>query len=133
MAVETISQLPQIFALGGNELFIISQPQTPPTAVPWVSYAVSISTIKSFIQGTGAVVGTCTMRQLKAALAAQSVMVQVYDALPSDITNQYNIAWASGATMTLTDPFTTGFLQPTLGYSAGQMTALFALALTFPA
>lgn len=72
------------------------------------------------------------MRQLKAALAAQNVIIEVYQALPADIANSYNIAWASASVMTLTDPFVTGFLQPTLGYSTPQLDALFSLALTFP-
>jgi len=113
---------------------MISQPQTPPIApaVPWVSYAVTAQVIKNFAQGIPST-SQVTMRQLKQALAAQTVIIEVYQALPADISNTYNIAWASAANMSLTDPFTINFLQPTLGYSAAQMQALFLLALTFPA
>lgn len=134
MSVTTFSQLPEIFALSGQELFMISQPQTPPIspAVPWVSYAVTAQVIKNFAQGIPST-SQVTMRQLKQALSAQSVIIEVYQALPADIADGYNIAWASASNMTLTDPFTLGFLQPTLGYSNAQMQALFLLALTFPA
>jgi len=133
MSVTTFSQLPQIGALSGNELFMLSQPQTPPIfpAVPWVSYAVSAQVIKNFAQGIPST-SQVSMRQLKEALAAQSVIIEVYQALPADIANTYNIAWASAANMSLTDPFTLGFLQPTLGYTGAQMQALWLLALTYP-
>ena len=77
--------------------------------------------------------GTPTMRQLIAAMGSQAVLVSVQNAVPADITNAYNIAWTHAVYMPLTDPFVTGFLQPTLGYSGAQMTTLYALALTFPA
>jgi hypothetical protein len=73
------------------------------------------------------------MRQLVAAMAGQGTLVAVYEALPSDITNSYNIAWSHAYYMGITDPFITGFLQPTLGYTTAQMQALFTLALTYPA
>lgn len=79
------------------------------------------------------IAGTATMRQLIAAMASESTLVPVFDAVPSDITNAYNIAWNHANYMPITDPFITGFLQPTLGYNSSQMTTFYAYALTFAA
>jgi hypothetical protein len=127
MATETISQLPLVTGLAGNELFIISVPSTAP--VPWTTARCTTDQILAFTLGIGAFV---TMRQLLAALVSQGVFASVFQQLPSSLSNQYNIAWWHGSIMTPLDPFVTGFLQPTLGYTSGQIATLFALALTFP-
>ena len=130
MAVTTYSEMPQLIVLGGGELVCLSQPGTTPT--PWITGTITLSELASFIISGGFATAP-TMRQLFAAMAADNVMVIAFEQLPSDITSSYNIAWNSAFRMPITDPFVTGFLQPALGYSPSQMTALFAQALTFPA
>jgi hypothetical protein len=130
MAGVTLDQLPPVVALNGNELFWIYQ-QGGNLPVPWVGYNVTLNQILQY--AFGGTLGGCTMRQLLAALDAQGVLTEVSNAVPSDITDGYNIAWNKAARMTLTDPFTTGFLQPTLGYTNDQMASLFNQALAYPA
>jgi hypothetical protein len=127
----TLSQLPQVFNLSGNELFLLSQPQSNPQPVPWVSYAITTQDLKNFIlYNTGQSV---SMRQLKLACQAQGVLLTLFAALPADVTSQYNIAWNNAVQVNALDPFITGFLQPTLGYSGAQVTALLLLASGYPA
>ena len=129
MAVTTLELLPPALALNGSELVMVDQ--RAGLATPWVTYSCTTSQIANLLNTTAGA-GVCSMRQLVAALASQGALASVIAALPSSSSNAYNIAWAFAYRMSIADPFTTGFLQPTLGYSNTQMTALFVLALTFP-
>jgi hypothetical protein len=78
------------------------------------------------------------MRQLKQALASQTdagvnALLLVNENVPADITTFNYITWNTAYRISIADPFVVNFLQPTLGYSGAQMTALFLLADTFPA
>jgi hypothetical protein len=129
MATETISQMPLALALDGTERLCISQ--TGNQAVPWVTKAATTAQIVALVAGA---VGPsiCTMRQLFAALASLNLLTTAFEALSSDITDPYNIAWNHAGTMTITDAFITTFLEPVLSYNDSQIIALFALAQTFP-
>ena len=122
------SQLPPLLALDGNELVCISVPTGDPT--PFVSYYTTTYQIAALLTPGG--VGSCSMRQLIAALSFQGQLNNLFDALPADINNQYNIAYWHAYRMTQSDPFITAFLQPTLGYNSAQVEILFALAVTYP-
>jgi hypothetical protein len=130
MAGVTLDQIPPATSLAGGELIWIYQPGGS-QATPWVGKSMTTNQLAGFIKGTGFT--SPTMRQLCAAMASQGTLVGVFNALPSDITNSYNIAWWHAYYMNIGDPFVTGFLQPTLGYTGAQMQALFTFALTFPA
>jgi hypothetical protein len=130
MAGTTLDVLPPALALQGNELLLIYQPQPGNLLVPYVGLRCTTGQVAELITGIGTI--NPSMRQLIAALANQGVLVSVFDALPADITNSYNIAYNHAYVMTIGDSFVTGFLQPTLGYSGAQMIALFDLALSFP-
>lgn len=123
-------QAPILSGIIGTELLYAYQPLgTIPST--YRGGTITPLQLKSFVQGTSS--GTiASMRQLKAALVSQTVMLTVLVAVPADPTNATNIAWFSAYEMTPTDTFVTGFLQPTLGYSNAQITALFTLALSFP-
>lgn len=129
-AVTTFDQAPILTGIIGSELMYAYQPLGTIPAT-YLGGTLTPNQLKAFVQGTSA--GTvASMRQLKAALVSQSVMLTVLVAVPADPTNSTNIAWFSAYEMTPTDVFVTGFLQPTLGYSNAQIAALFSLALTFP-
>lgn len=130
MAVTTYSEMTPLITLSGAELLCLSQPGVTPT--PWITGTITISDLIGFIN-SGSVGIQPTMRQLLAAMASQSVMVTAFEQLPADITDPDNIAWNHAFRMSLTDTFTTGFLQPSIGYSDLQMIELFAFSLTFPA
>ena len=131
MAAVTLDQLPPAIFLSGNELIWLYQ-VGPTDATPWIGVNCTVGDLAGYIQN-GGFSSQPTMRQLLAAMASQNTLVGVAQAVPSDITNSYNIAWNHAFRMSLSDPFITGFLEPTLGYSQSQMQALFTLALTFPA
>lgn len=131
MAGVTLDQLSPALGFNGNELFWIYQ-QGPTEATPWIGIHCTLSQIASWVGNPTLNTLGCSMRQLVAALANQDVLIEVFDALPSDITNAYNIAWTHGSVMNIADPFSVGFLQPTLGYTTLQMELLYALAITFP-
>lgn len=120
----TLDQLPPALALNGNELFWIYQ-QGPNEAVPWVGLRCTANQIAALIQNSQS---RTTMRQLLSVLALQGLLFEVFEALPSDITNTYNIAWNHASSISIGDIFVTGFLQPVLGYTNTQMQALFQLA-----
>jgi hypothetical protein len=131
----TLDQLPPALALNGGELFWIYQ-AGPTEATPWIGLRCSTAQIAQLVAdliGAGLSSTAITMRQLIAAMAAEDTLVGVYESLPSDLTNSYNIAWSHAYIITISDPFIVGFLQPTLGYSSAQMQALFAAAAAFPA
>ena len=129
MAGTTLTSLPPALALNGNELVWIYQ-QTGNPANPWVGLSTTTGQIAGLVLAGS--LGSVSMRQLFAAMAAQGVMVTAFEALPADITNTNSIAWNYAYRMTLSDTFITGFLQPAIGYSTAQMQALFALATTYP-
>ena len=132
MAITTYDQLPVTLSLAGNEITAIYVPSGLAPPLPqWVTQRCTTAQIAQLVSGSAG--SSVTMRQLLAALAADSLLVTLFEAVPADITNQYNIAYWHATKMTLTDPFITGFLQPTLSYSALQVQTLFTLALTFPA
>lgn len=131
MAGVTLDQLPPALYLGGAELIWLYQPG-PTEATPWIGVSCTVADLISYIN-SGGFSTQPTMRQLLAAMASQGVFLTAFQALPADVTDPNNIAWNHAFRMTLSDPFITGFLEPTLGYSQAQMQALFTLALTFPA
>lgn len=132
MAIKTIDELPLSIVLSGGELVWVYAATGLAEPLPqWVGQQCTTAQIAALAAGVP-VTGACTMRQLIAALAADGYLVTLFDALPGDITDQYNIAYWHAARMTIADPFVTLFLQPTLGLSGVQLTALFAQALTFP-
>lgn len=129
MGVTTLNDLPPVPALNGGELCFIYQFWTP--TQEWITYSCTTAQIAGLFEGGGGV-ATCSMRQLFAAMASEDLMITAFEQLPADITDTYNIAWNYAFRMTLADPFITGFLQPALSFTSGQMAALFVLALTFP-
>ena len=129
MAGTTLTSIPPALALNGNELVWIYQ-QTGNPANPWVGLSTTTGQIAGLVLAGS--LGSVSMRQLFAAMAAQGVMVTAIEALSGDVTNAYNIAWNHAYRMTFSDTFITGFLQPAIGYSTAQMQALFALATTYP-
>lgn len=129
MAGTTLDAIPPAISLNGNELVWLYQHGNDVT--PWIGVSCTVGLLASFFAGINSV--TPSMRQLFAAMANQGVMVTAFEQLPADITDPDNIAWNHAFRMSLTDTFTTGFLQPAIGYSDLQMIELFALALTFPA
>jgi hypothetical protein len=133
MAGVTLDQLPPALALNGGELVWLYQ-QGPTIATPWIGVQCTASQLAAFANALYKLpsAGFVSMRQLVAALNAQGNLVTVFEALPSDITNQYNIGWNHAYIITQADPLVTGFIQPTLGYSGAQIATLFALAATFP-
>lgn len=128
MAGVALNELPPALALNGNELLWAYQ--QGPITTPWIGVTITPQMIAGLSTATG--VTTPSWRQLLAAMASQGVLYGVAEAVPSDITNSYNIAWNHAYTMPISDPFVSGFLQPTLGYTNAQMTALYAFALAFP-
>lgn len=129
MAVETFSQMQIALALAGNELVCISVPTGEP--VPFVTRTTTTQQIAAIFNGVGVV--TPSMRQLKAALNAQGLLLSVNNTVPADLTNADYIAWFSAFRMAITDPFVTGFLmQPPLNFTQDEINVLFALALEFP-
>lgn len=128
MSGVTLDQLPPAVYLSGNEFVWLYQSANG--AAPFVGVRCTTGQIANLLSGGG--VGSCSMRQLFAAMAAAGVMVTAFEALPSDINDSSNIAWWHAYRMTLSDVFITGFLQSAIGYNATQMAALFAAALLFP-
>jgi hypothetical protein len=131
MAGTTLDVLPPAVALSGGELVWLYQPGLNPLVTPWIGVRCTTQQIANLLTTTGGF-GVCSMRQLFAAMAAAGVMVTAFEALPGDITNSSNIAWNHAYRMIISDPFITGFLQPAIGYTNAQMTALFAAALSYP-
>jgi hypothetical protein len=129
MAGTTLDALPPAIALGGNELVLIYQPQPGNLLVPYVGLRCTTGQIAGLATSSG--VASCSMRQLLAALSANSLLNTAFNALSTDINNYNNLAWNHAYTMTITDAFVTSFLEPTIGYTSVQMAALFAQALTF--
>ena len=125
----TLNNLPPVLYLNGAELCFIYQYDTLTST--WITYSCTTSQL-SEISGGGGGFGTCSMRQLFAAMAQENVLYEAFEALPSDVTNTYNIAWNHAFRMTIGDPFVVDFLQPAISYTTPQMANLFALALTFP-
>lgn len=142
MAGITYDQTPAALALNGGELIYAYQQnsntglygQGPTGPTPWTGVTLTPAQIAAFVAAAYKLPssGYVSMRQLLAALAYQASLVTVFEALPSDITNPYNIAYNHAYIITQSDPFVTGFLQPTLGLTGPQLAALFALATTFP-
>lgn len=133
MAATTLDQLPPALALNGGELVWLYQ-QGPTLATPWIGVRCTTAQVAAFTKAALSLPGSgyVSMRQLIAALASQGNLVSVVGALTSDITNPYNIAYNHAYIVSQSDPFITGFLQPTLSLSGAQVATLFALALTFP-
>ena len=73
--------------------------------------------------------GLVTVGQFKRALIANSIMQQVSDAIPADVTNSVNMQWFNGISIYKADPLY-NFVQALLGYSASQMSALLSYAST---
>ena|ERR1035437_6907706 len=129
MAVTTLNDLPPVLSLNGSEICFMYQ--YDPLLELWITYSCTTGQIASLAsQITGA--GTVSMRQLLAAMASQGVLVTAFESVPADITNTYNIAWNHAYRMGPSDTFVTGFLQPTIGYTNGQMAVLFVLAAGLP-
>lgn len=124
----TLNSLPPVLGLNGTELCFIYQFDS--MTGTWITYRCTTGQIAQLAYGLGP--GSCSMRQLFAAMASQGVMYQAFELLPADVTNTYNIAWNHAFVINIVDPFIQDFLQPALGYSNSQMVSLFALAQTFP-
>ena len=124
----TLNDLPPVLGLNGSELLFLYQYDSLTST--WITYQCTSEQLANLFNGGGS--GQCSMRQLFAAMADQGVLFSTSEAVPSDITNSYNIAWNKAYIMSINDPFITGFLQPTLSYSSLQMAELFALAQTYP-
>ena len=132
MAGIAFYNLPPALSLNGGEILPAYQ-QGPNQATPWIGVQLTTSQIVSLVGMSLNLptAGYVTMQQLFSALAARGVRFTVSESLPSDITNAYNIAWNHGYIVTASDPFATGFLQPTLNYTTVQMQDLFVFASTF--
>lgn len=72
---------------------------------------------------------TCTVSQIKKALAHYSVMQSVSDAVTQDVTQTVNIMWNSGITFERDDALY-AFIKSTLSYTDAQMTTLIDYART---
>lgn len=72
---------------------------------------------------------TCTVSQIKKALAFYSVMQTVADAIPQDVTQTVNIMWDNGITFERDDTLY-AFIKSTLSYTDAQMTTLINYAKT---
>ena len=133
MAGTTLDKIPPALGLNGSELFWAYQPGPTPVT-PWIGVSVTPGQLTQYLKyGPSVPYVATTMCQLLAALSTQGVLVTLFDALPSDITNPYNIAYNHANYITIGDPFITGFLQPTLGYSQADVYNLFNLAAAVPA
>lgn len=126
MANTNLTQIQQTLALNGSELVYLIR-QDPITGL-WSDYVCTVDTLAGFYSGTGT--STPSMRQIKAAMAQQDVMLEVTQNLPADETSAYNIAWTSAFRMGISDPFVIGFLEPLLGQS--EVNTIWALAPSFP-
>jgi hypothetical protein len=73
--------------------------------------------------------GAVTLRQFKLALAQSSLNEQVISGIPASADSPIYIAWTSATNVVPNDVLAQN-VQTTLGYSAAQMSALFALAET---
>lgn len=132
MAGTTIDKTPPVLGLNGAEILWAYQ-QGPTAETPWIGVHITPKQLADYLNyGPSAPFVASTMRQLIQAMSTLGVLVTVFDSLPSDITDPYNIMWAHGNYVTIGDPFVTGFLQPTLGYSPAQMRVLFQLAAAAP-
>lgn len=128
VAYTPYSEMPRAIALNGTELVCLSLYR--PDMIPlWLTEVIPISELGDFFNVGN--LGT-SMRQIKAALAFQGTMYQLFMGISSDPTDTFNIAWTTASRMTTTDPFITGCLQPVLGYTDADVITLFALAATFP-
>lgn len=132
MSVTTFSQIAQTAGLSGRELVCISVPQYGPFG-DVVAYTTAVTTTNDIANlYAPPSLAAPTMRQLFQALSANGQYLTAYEALPADPTDTYNIAWNRANVMPINDPFISGFLQPTLGLSDGQLLALYQLAATYP-
>lgn len=72
---------------------------------------------------------TCTVSQIKKALAHYSVMQSVSDAVTQDVSQTVNIMWNNGITFERDDALY-AFIKSTLSYTDAQMTTLIDYART---
>lgn len=129
MANTTILNLPQTLALNGTELCYVIQYDS--LTQQWVDFACTTAQISAIYNGVPA--NTPSMRQIKASMEAQGVLVTVSQAVPADITDPNYIAWNAAFRMAQNDPFVTTFLlgtPPILTQS--QVTTIWANAPSFP-
>lgn len=131
MAVEKFSQMPRAIALNGGELICVSQQGNPfsqqlPTVTPWITKVVTVDLLAEYIARPS--VTFVRMDQLFMALRAVNLYSIAFNQLPSDVANQFNIAWFHALEITPSDPFVTGFLQPAIDYSDDQIEVLFSIA-----
>jgi hypothetical protein len=128
LAGVTLDKLPPALGLNGTELVWLYQ-EGGNSVVPWVGVQCTTAQLAEFATSAAKVpYSFTTMRQLITVLGQLGLLIDVFNALPGDITDQYNIAWNHAPYMSASDPFVTGFLQPTLGFSDAQILGLFALS-----
>ena len=132
MAGVAFYNLPPALALNGGEQMVAYQ-QGPTQATPWIGVQLTTSQLAAMVAATLNLPteGYISMQQLMSALAAKGVLYAAFEALPSDITNSYNIAWNHAYTISPSDPFIVKFLQPAINYTAAQMQNLFVFAQQF--
>lgn len=120
----TIPSLPPAISLNGTELLEIVQNGTSMkcTVAQIVFLALSYSNSANTV---------CSNRQMRSALAAIGQEVTIDNVIPADINDARTIQWRNGNIVVLNDALS-NLIQTTLGYTAVQMAALFASALTFP-
>ena len=132
MATTTIDALPQAVMIADQDLLVLNQYQANGT---YVTLKMTTTQLASFILNIIGIItpqpGFVSLRQFRTALAEQSELVTVDQAVSADITNAVNIQWNSGS-LVVPDDDLASFVQTTLSYSDAQMTALFALAATMP-
>lgn len=128
MANTTILNLPQTLALNGTELVYIIQYDS--LTQQWVDYACTTEQISALFNGIPS--GTPSMRQIKASMEAQSVLVEVSQAVPSDITDSNFIAWNSAFRMAQNDPFVINFLLGESILTQTQINTIWANASNYP-
>ena len=135
MATTTFSQLPVAVALSGGEIIPADQYQgtSPSGALTTVSITVQQIVFLSvaLTKGLSPTTLMATNRQIRSALAAAGNLITIDGAMSADITNATTIEWRNGTVIVAGDAVYS-FIQTTLGYSASQMAALFATALTYP-
>jgi hypothetical protein len=128
MANTAFSNLPTVIALNGNELVCVSQYNA--LLETWTSYACTTEQISALFNGIPT--GTPSMRQIKASMEAQGVLVDVSQAVPGDITDSNFIAWNSAFRMAQNDPFVTNFLLGENILTQTQVTTIWADAPNYP-
>jgi hypothetical protein len=128
MANTAFSNLPTVIALNGNELVCVSQYNA--LLETWTSYACTTEQISALFNGIPT--GTPSIRQIKASMEAQGVLVDVSQAVPGDITDPNFIAWNSAFRMAQNDPFVTNFLLGENILTQTQVTTIWADAPNYP-